>query len=75
MKKPYLVVHDYGMGGAWAYLLAESRAEISKRFPQLKVVDKPPGFLSENDLARIRSRMSIDIDDEGNEFLRALKTA
>jgi hypothetical protein len=31
MKRKFLVSYDYGMGGAWAYVLAESEADIAAR--------------------------------------------
>jgi hypothetical protein len=35
MKREYLVLYDYGMGGVWAYLTAENEDQIRERFPQL----------------------------------------
>jgi hypothetical protein len=38
VKHPHLVVYDYGQGGRWAYVWAESEAEISQLYPELRVV-------------------------------------
>jgi hypothetical protein len=42
MKRRFLVNYDYGMGGAWAFVLAEAEEEIVRRFPELTVVTDPP---------------------------------
>lgn len=59
--KRFLVVYDYGQGGVWAFVNASSRAAIERRYPELKVVDLPPDWLSESDLARLRAR-TLDLD-------------
>lgn len=72
MREEFLVVCDYETGGAWAYLLADSAAQIHDRFPGLTVVRARPGWLTEAEEQRLRGRMTIDIDDAGNPFLAAL---
>jgi hypothetical protein len=39
-----LVAYDYGQGAAWAYVLAESVADITRRFPELTIVAEPPAW-------------------------------
>jgi hypothetical protein len=46
VKRRFLVVYDYGQGGAWAFLLARSASEIERKFPELKVVKRRPGWMS-----------------------------
>ena len=46
-KQRYLVVHDYGMGGAWGVMAARSEEEILQKYPQLEVVEVRPGWMSE----------------------------
>lgn len=72
MKRPYLVLYDYGMGGIWAYLLARSPEEIARAFPELTVYDQPPEFLTPEVLERIKATLTIDIDDRNNAFLAEL---
>lgn len=72
MREEFLVVYDYGTGGAWAYLLADTAAQIRDRFPELRVVNERPGWLTEEEEQHLRGRMTIDIDDVGNQFLAAL---
>lgn len=43
MKRQFLALYDYGLGGRWALVRAESVDEIRVRFPELKVTDERPG--------------------------------
>jgi hypothetical protein len=38
VKQRHLVVYDYGMGGIWLHIHAESAEQIERRWPSLKVV-------------------------------------
>jgi hypothetical protein len=73
MKREYLVLYDYGMGGVWAYLTAESEHQIRERFPQLRVVTETPSWWTTEVEARTRDGMTMDIDDESHPFLAALR--
>jgi hypothetical protein len=42
MKRPFLAVNDYGMGGIWLYIDASSTAEVEQLYPELKVFSEPP---------------------------------
>jgi hypothetical protein len=72
MKTEHLVLHDYGTGGAWAYLLADSAEQIRERFPQLQLVTDRPNWLTDEHDQILHERMTIDIDDTDNPFLAAL---
>lgn len=72
-KKAFLVVHDYGQGGVWAYVRATSKEQIQRRLPGLEVVDRPPSWMTREDLARIEQRMTFDIDDAGRGLLGQLR--
>lgn len=50
-----LLVHDYGQGGAWAVVRAESPADAHGRFPELTVVGHRPGCMSDRDLEQLRA--------------------
>jgi len=71
-KTGFLTVYDYGTGGAWAYLLADSPAQIRERFPGLRVITSRPAWLTGEEDQRLRERMTIDIDDTTNPFIAAL---
>ena len=62
MKRAFLVVYDYGQGGVWAYIKARFEAEIRKRFPELRVVDPRPAWMTPDVVARIKAKMTFDID-------------
>ena len=74
-KRKFLVVYDYGTGGAWLYISARSPEEITAMYSELKVVDVVPWWMSDELRARIESTMSFDIDDEPVGFLKLLVDA
>jgi hypothetical protein len=61
-KRDFLVVYDYGQGGVWAVVSARSRGEIERGFPQLRVFEDTPGWMSETELKSIKKRMSFDLE-------------
>ena len=56
-KQRFLVACDYGTGGVWASLLAESADEISRRYPALRVVSQAPAWLNEEKLIKLEERI------------------
>ncbi len=38
----FLACYDYGAGGVWLYVEAESAAKLLERYPALKVIENPP---------------------------------
>lgn len=73
MKRPFLTVYDYGQGGVWLVLLAESPHEISTKYPELTVVDDPPESMSAEELRQIKAERTLDIDDTSDTFLASLR--
>jgi hypothetical protein len=74
MRREFLTVYDYGQGGVWTLLLANSTEQIRDRYPELKVVTRPPDTMTEEELERIRSkRHRVDIDDLQEPFLKSLR--
>ncbi|MBI5288922.1 MAG: hypothetical protein HY873_08110 [Chloroflexi bacterium] len=69
MKQPYLTVYDYGMGGVWTYVLAESREQIEARLPDLDLVAEAPGWMTLEMKGQLRM---VDIDDD-DRFLNSLR--
>ena len=59
----FLIVYDYGMGGAWGFARAQSEAEILQTFPELKVVHKTPEWLTLELEKKMRSESSFTIAD------------
>jgi glycerophosphoryl diester phosphodiesterase len=74
-KRRILVALDYGKGGIWASVIARSADEIRTRFPSLAIVDERPEWLTDEELRKIEARMTVDIDDEDDPFLRAARAA
>jgi hypothetical protein len=68
-KAGYLVA--YGAGGIWAYIYARSKDEIAHKFPQLKVAEERPRWMSEETFGLIASTNAFDIDAEPPEWLAA----
>lgn len=69
-RQKFLTVYDYGQGAVWLYLLAESRDDIGKHFPELRVVESPPDWMTVSDLKGVRT---VDIDDPDDQFLKKLR--
>lgn len=62
MKRDFLVVYDYGQGGVWAYIRAESADEIKSRYPELEIREEIPKWMSTKYLGQLRQR-TLDVDD------------
>jgi hypothetical protein len=75
MKRPFLAVDDYGMGGIWLYIDARSPEEIERVYPELKVFPEPPDFLMPDQLERIESELHFDIDEPPRDYLAELVEA
>jgi hypothetical protein len=72
VEKEFLVAYDYGMGGVWVILIAPSRAAISAKYPELVIVDDPPAWMDDAELAKLRSAPLSLEDDPPQGLLRAL---
>jgi hypothetical protein len=65
MKKQFWACYDYGMGGIWYAILAESKSQIEQKYSELVVFDSKPAWLESNTEveANILLHCSFDIDD------------
>ncbi|MGQ0743498.1 MAG: hypothetical protein ACT4OS_04015 [Acidimicrobiales bacterium] len=61
MKQPILVLYDYGAGGVWAFVLAESPEEVEREFPELKVVSPRPSWMTDGEEGRIAAEATYDL--------------
>jgi hypothetical protein len=75
VKKKFLVLYDYGQGGVWAYLLAESADEINREFPALRAYEEPPTWMRAAELGGIERSVAIDIGDREHPLLAKLPTS
>ena len=63
-----LVVYDYGTGGLWAYVIAESAESVRERirlleptnFSIYRVYEKPPAFWNEQNEWRVQTYPSLE---------------
>jgi len=64
-KKRFLVVDDYGQGGIWFVLLAESVERIHERLRDVKVwaPGAKPDWMTDAFLDQVAQRRTFDIDD------------
>jgi hypothetical protein len=69
----FLVCYDYGQGGVWAYLRAETAAEIQAKYPELTLFETPPSWMGPSELSKLRASMVLDVNDEEHSFLRAIR--
>lgn len=51
----FLVVYDYGQGGVWAVVLAKSSSAITEKFPELRVVEQRPSWMSDEKFQRLKA--------------------
>jgi hypothetical protein len=72
MKKRYLIVHDYGMGGVWGVMTARSGQEICQKYPGVKILEVRPAWMSDADYDKILSNNSFAINDEPRGWLARL---
>jgi hypothetical protein len=66
MRQKFLVLYDYGQGGLWAHLIADSEEQIRTRHPELVVMENPPVWMSAEEE---RQLVTIDIDEVKGTWL------
>ena len=71
-RKEFFVLYDYGQGGLWAVLRADTEDQIRRRYPCLQIFDTAPRMLSRELQAEIRRTDSFDIDDPPTGWLSDL---
>jgi hypothetical protein len=57
--KEFLVCYDYGQGGIWLYLKAQSVEEIMRDYPRLTVFEAVPPFWTDELEAIARSHDTV----------------
>ncbi len=53
----FLACYDYGMGGVWLYVEAESTSELVRRYPALTAFDEPPGWWTPEEEKATRAKV------------------
>jgi hypothetical protein len=67
--RPYLVCHDYGMGGLWWWIVAPSADAIRDRYRDVSVFDEPPSWWDDE---MDRQTPRYELDDEPDSALKLL---
>jgi hypothetical protein len=64
-QSKYLVVDDYGTGGIWFIVLADSQEQIADALPTVTVYDPgvKPEWMSDEKLAEIGAKRTYSIDE------------
>jgi hypothetical protein len=70
--RKFLAVYDYGMGGLWWYFYADTAAQITAEFPDLKVFETlPPWWTEEMEKLTAVQRLGDEITDKALIRLKA----
>lgn len=72
VHRKFAALHDYGQGGLWVIIRAESAAHIREKYPQLQVFEDRPPMLDDSTLAAIRGGGVQDIDEPPSGWLAEL---
>jgi hypothetical protein len=75
VKRVFLILYDYGQGGIWAFLKARSKEDIADRYPELEIHEALPEWMSPQEVALLRERMTFDVDEPPRDFLATLVAA
>ena len=62
----FYVAYEYGSGAAWAFVKAETAADVTAELPEVDVYDTPPEWMTIEDLHQVREHASVDIDSKAN---------
>ena len=68
----YFVLYDYGQGGLWVILAAESAEQIRSKYPMLQVFEGEPPVLDAAAIAAIRAQGARHIDEAPTGWLANL---
>lgn len=68
----YVICYDYGMGGLWATMLADSVAEIHTVYPELEVYSAPPEWMSDHEFRRYLAKPLLDLHGPADGILKVL---
>jgi hypothetical protein len=62
VRNRFLVVYNYGQGGLWGHVFADSPEQITQRWPELRVAAERPAWLDREHEAKLSAREE-DIDE------------
>lgn len=71
----FWVLYDYGQGGLWAVVRADSAAQIAALYPALQIFDSPPEHLGHDAIDKILRTGVQDVEHPSLEWMRDLHAA
>ena len=63
-----MTVYDYGQGGVWTWIRAESADAVRRLYPELQIIEGPPTWVDDEPPVR-----TVDLTDDEDPFLAALR--
>ena len=69
-RSSFLTLYDYGHGGIWTIVRADSEDEIREAYPELEVMPRPPPWMTSDHLKLIRT---VDFRDAEDPFLSSIR--
>jgi hypothetical protein len=72
VKTKFLTAYDYGQGGIWRFIFAESEQQLKDQYPELTVVHEYPCWMDAEIIENLE-QLALNIEDSENEFLAALR--
>jgi hypothetical protein len=63
MMDGFFVAYEYGSGAAWAYVRAETRAEVVAELPEVDVYDAPPEWMTVDDMNEAHA-CAVELDGQ-----------
>jgi len=67
----FLTCYDYGTGGIWRYIIANSKQQILTKYPELEIADSIPKWMNQDLINQIND-LTISIEDNDNDFFNAI---
>ena len=68
----FLVCYDYGTGGLWDIVLADSADQIRKLYPEVIVFEEPPAWMEPEDLAKIEAQEPIGLEGKPEGLFKSV---
>jgi hypothetical protein len=72
MRREYLVCYDYGQGGVWGLVRAETPEEIRTKYPELLVAPSRQPWMTDEWMSAIEEKSAYDLDEKPRGLLAAI---
>ena len=71
-QETFMVVYDYGMGGLWGLVRADSEEEIHRLYPELVIFYERPVWMTDDSYSRIVLKDTYDLNAPPTGMLAAI---